>query len=69
MTVKVDAISGSARKKIEEAGGTVEVLPRIVHRPKFIGKDGQDSRKTSRKNDEAVAAATAGSAEGAEEQS
>ena len=39
LTVKVDAISASARKKIEDAGGAVELLPRVVHRPKFVKKD------------------------------
>ena len=40
VTVKVDAITGSAREKIEAAGGTVEVIPQRVMRPKFIAKDG-----------------------------
>ena len=38
LTVKVDAISASARQKVEAAGGTVEVLPRVQHRPKFVKK-------------------------------
>ena len=40
LTVKVDAITSSAREKIEKAGGTVVVKERIGRRPKFIGKDG-----------------------------
>lgn len=38
LTLQVDAISKSAREKIEAAGGSVEVLPRKVHRPKFVKK-------------------------------
>lgn len=38
LTVRVDAISASARKKIEAAGGTVELLPQRQHRPKFVKK-------------------------------
>ena len=40
VTVKVDAITGSAREKIEAAGGSVELIPQRVMRPKFIAKDG-----------------------------
>jgi len=40
VTVKVDAITGSAREKIEAAGGAVELIPQRVMRPKFIAKDG-----------------------------
>lgn len=40
VTVKVDALTGSAREKIEAAGGTVELIPQRVMRPKFIAKDG-----------------------------
>ena len=36
--VKVDAITGSARQKIEAAGGAVEMIPQITHRPKFVKK-------------------------------
>jgi large subunit ribosomal protein L15 len=39
LTVKVDAISASARKKIEDAGGAVEMLPQVVHRPRFQKKN------------------------------
>ena len=41
LTLKVDAISAAARKKVEDAGGTVEMLPQIVHRPKFVKKTPQ----------------------------
>ncbi len=38
LTLRVDAASESARKKIEAAGGSVEILPRMQHRPKFVKK-------------------------------
>jgi len=38
LTVKVDAISASAKQKIEAAGGTVEMLPKLEYRPKFQKK-------------------------------
>jgi large subunit ribosomal protein L15 len=38
LTVRVDAITASARQKIEAAGGTVEMLPRVGRRPKFVRK-------------------------------
>lgn len=41
VTVKVDAITTSAREKIEKAGGKVEVNERKAHRPKFVAKDGK----------------------------
>lgn len=40
LTVKVDALTKSAREKIEKAGGTVEQLPVRQMRPKFVAKDG-----------------------------
>jgi large subunit ribosomal protein L15 len=40
VTVKVDAITGTAREKIEAAGGSVELIAKRVMRPKFIAKDG-----------------------------
>lgn len=40
LTVKVDAITATARAKIERAGGTVVVLERRPHRAKFVAKDG-----------------------------
>ena len=41
LTVRVDAITATAKSKIEAAGGTVETLPRRVHRPKFVKKGQQ----------------------------
>lgn len=38
LTVKVNAITDSARAKIEGAGGKVEVLPEVQYRPKFTKK-------------------------------
>ena len=38
LTVRVDALTKSAREKIEAAGGSVEILPQRVHRPKFVKK-------------------------------
>jgi len=38
LTVAVNAITASAQQKIEAAGGTVELLPARVHRPKFVKK-------------------------------
>ena len=40
VTVKVDAITQTAREKIEKAGGTVEVIEQKQMRPKFVAKDG-----------------------------
>ncbi|MFY9344271.1 MAG: 50S ribosomal protein L15 [Planctomycetota bacterium] len=40
LTVKVDAITGSARAKIEKAGGKVELIAQRPHRDKFVAKDG-----------------------------
>ena len=45
LTLKVDAISASARQKIEAAGGTVDVIEQKKMRPKFIRKDGTKSEK------------------------
>lgn len=39
LTVRCDAITASARAKIEGAGGTVELIPQVVHRPKFQKKE------------------------------
>ncbi len=39
LTVRVDAISKSAREKVEAAGGSVEIIPGVVHRPKFVKKN------------------------------
>jgi large subunit ribosomal protein L15 len=38
LTVRVDAITPTAKSKIEAAGGTVEILPQRVRRPKFVKK-------------------------------
>jgi large subunit ribosomal protein L15 len=38
LTVKVDGITASARQKVENAGGTVEVIPQPTRRPKFVKK-------------------------------
>jgi large subunit ribosomal protein L15 len=38
LTVRVDAITASARTKIEAAGGTVELIEPRTHRPKFTKK-------------------------------
>lgn len=38
LTLKVDAISAAARQKVEAAGGTVELIPQLQHRPKFVKK-------------------------------
>jgi large subunit ribosomal protein L15 len=40
LTVKVHAITGSARTKIEQAGGKVELIEKRPHRDKFVAKDG-----------------------------
>lgn len=41
LTVKVDAITATAKQKIEAAGGTVEMIPQLQHRPKFVKKGAQ----------------------------
>ena len=38
LTIRVDGISASAREKIENAGGTVELIPQPTRRPKFVKK-------------------------------
>jgi len=40
LTVKVDAITATAKEKIEKAGGTVQVVSRKQNREKFVAKDG-----------------------------
>jgi large subunit ribosomal protein L15 len=40
VTVKVNAITTTARTKIEKAGGKVEVIEARARRPKFVAKDG-----------------------------
>ena len=43
--VRVDGISSSARQKIEAAGGTVEMIPEVTYRPRFVKKSGTEARK------------------------
>ena len=38
LTLRVDAVSKSAKQKVEAAGGTVELLPRKEPRGKFVKK-------------------------------
>jgi large subunit ribosomal protein L15 len=45
LTVKADAVSASARSKIEQAGGSVELIEPRQMRPKFVRKDGTKSTK------------------------
>ena len=52
LTLKVDAISAAARKKVEDAGGAVELQPKVVHRPKFQKKE-VNQPKDKNKNDQA----------------
>jgi large subunit ribosomal protein L15 len=40
LTVKADAVTASARTKIEAAGGKVELIARKQPRAKFVAKDG-----------------------------
>lgn len=46
LTVKADGVTATARVKIEQAGGKVELIPQKVHRPKFVRKDGSTSKAT-----------------------
>jgi large subunit ribosomal protein L15 len=48
--VKADAVSASAKAKIEAAGGTVELIPEATHRPKFVRKGETTPRAPSRKS-------------------
>ena len=38
LSLRVDAISASAKEKIESAGGSVEMIPAPLRRPKFVKK-------------------------------
>ena len=38
LTVRVDAITTTAKRKIEAAGGAVEILPQVVYRAKHVKK-------------------------------
>lgn len=44
LTVKADAVTATARTKIEQAGGTVELITPRPMRPKFVRKDGSNSK-------------------------
>jgi large subunit ribosomal protein L15 len=59
LQLRVDAISKSAKEKIEAAGGSVEMIPRKVHRPKFVKKAGNEGKKQAA---EPAAAKAAGAA-------
>ena len=48
--VRVDAITKSARAKIEAAGGSVEVLPGVTHRPKFVKRGETSPQKPPQKS-------------------
>lgn len=54
LSVRVDAISGSAKEKIEAAGGSVELIPALQHRPKFV-KKGQTAPTRAKAPEEAPA--------------
>jgi large subunit ribosomal protein L15 len=43
ITVMADAVTESARAKIEAAGGKIDLIPQKVNRPKFVRKDGSKS--------------------------
>lgn len=47
LTLRVDAITKSAKEKVEALGGTVEILPRKQHRPKFVKKNAGDQASDS----------------------
>ena len=38
LKIRADAVSAAARKKIESAGGSVELIPTVVYREKFTRK-------------------------------
>jgi len=44
--VRADSVTASARSKIEQAGGSVELIPQRVHRDKFVRRDGSSGKKT-----------------------
>ena len=46
LNLRVDAITKSAREKIEAAGGSVELIPAKQMRPKFVKKTKGDSSAT-----------------------
>lgn len=45
LVVKADAVTASARAKIEQAGGSVELIAERGRRPKFVRKDGTKSER------------------------
>lgn len=45
LVVKADAVSASARTKIEQAGGTVELQPKVQYRPKFARMARNEKRR------------------------
>lgn len=47
LTVKVDAITASARQKIEAAGGKVVLIEKKARREKFVAKDGSKRKPGS----------------------
>ena len=47
LTLKVDAITTSAREKVEAAGGTIELIPAKQMRAKFVKKDKNTSSAKS----------------------
>ncbi|MEO6593544.1 MAG: 50S ribosomal protein L15 [Planctomycetota bacterium] len=49
VTVKVDAITATAREKVEKAGGTVFVIEKRAHRAKFVAKDGTSRKPGSKR--------------------
>jgi large subunit ribosomal protein L15 len=49
ITVKVDAITASARAKIEGAGGKVVLIEKRPHREKFVAKDGSKRQPGAKK--------------------
>ena len=60
LTVRVDGLSGSAREKIENAGGTVELIPQPTRRPKFVRKgQTEPTRSRGSKSAEPVSAMAA----------
>ena len=59
LTIVAHGISNGAKDKVEAAKGSIEILPvRTEMRPKFVKKDGSDSRKAdSRKGGKSAAPA------------
>jgi len=45
LVVKADAVTGSAKTKIEQAGGKVELIAQRIHREKFLRKDGSSGKR------------------------